>query len=194
MLLGNRAELIRAFESHNDHNYFTRNSSMSKLQRLKSTSTGKPKRTKWSSTHPDAPSKLIKGQFKIISGYTDAQIEKFNIVWKLIRNSWNLSKSDLISHLKKKTMLNSNVDVDDVVNFYKVFKFDVSKFQGTAKQISNTAPTIRLSCEVQQKEIAVCGDILEVCDEYYLNMITVYGRFTHEGWEGSSYYYYFMEA
>ena len=53
-----------------------------------------------------------------------------------------------------------------------------SKFQGTAKQISNTAPRLHLNCQISQKEIAVCGDVLEICDVYYLNMITMYGRFT----------------
>ena len=56
MLLGDGSKLIEAFESHSNHGYFTRNPSMSKLQRLKSTPSGKAKKTKWSSTHPDAPS------------------------------------------------------------------------------------------------------------------------------------------
>ena len=95
MLLGDGSELIEAFESANSCVYFTRSSSMSKLQRLKLTTSGKPKKTKWSSTHPDAPSELIRGQFRVISGYTDAQIEKLNLAWKLIRNSWSLSKADI---------------------------------------------------------------------------------------------------
>ena len=37
MLLGDGSKLIEAFESHSNHGYFTRNPSMSKLQRLKST-------------------------------------------------------------------------------------------------------------------------------------------------------------
>ena len=151
---------------------------MSKIQKLKKTPSGKPKKTKWSSTHPDAPSELIKSQFRIITGYTDAQIAKLDLVWKLLRNSWNLSKDDLIQHLKNNTIVNTNVEAQDVVNFFKIFKFDVRKFQGTAKQISNTAPRLHLNCQISQKEIAVCGDVLEICDVYYLNMITMYGRFT----------------
>ena len=178
MLLGDGSKLIEACECDVKHGYFTRNPTMSKLQRLKSTSSGKPKKTKWSSTHPDAPSELIKSQFRIISGYTDSQIDKLDLVWKLLRNSWNLSKDDLIRHFNKKTIVNSNVEVQDVVNFFKIFKFDVSKFQGSAKQISNTAPRLRLNCQISQKELAVCGDVLEICDIYYLNMITMYGRFT----------------
>ena len=72
----------------------------------------------------------------------------------------------------------TNVETQDVVNFFKIFKFDVSKFQGSAKQISNTPPRLRLNCQISQKELAVCGDVLEICDVYYLNMITMYGRFT----------------
>ena len=53
MLLGDGAELIEAFESANRRVCFTRNSSMSKLQRLKLTFSGEAKKAKWSSTHPD---------------------------------------------------------------------------------------------------------------------------------------------
>ena len=177
MLIGDGSKLIKSYDRER-YAYYTRNPNMSKIQKLKKTPSGKPKKTKWSSTHPDAPSELIKSQFRIITGYTDAQIAKLDLVWKLLRNSWNLSKDDLIQHLKNNTIVNTNVEAQDVVNFFKIFKFDVSKFQGTAKQISNTAPRLHLNCQISQKEIAVCGDVLEICDVYYLNMITMYGRFT----------------
>ena len=43
---------------------------------------------------------------------------------------------------------------------------------------AKSLPRLDLKCEIAMKEIAVAGDILEVCSEYYLNMITIYGRFT----------------
>ena len=177
MLIGDGAPL---FDWYEDCSYamFTRNSSMSRLQKLKKTKSGKPRKTKWTSTHPDSPSQLIKGQFRIISGYTDEQIRKLDLVWRLIRNSWSLSKKDIISLIRDGTLVNVNVDVEDVENFFKIFKFDVSKFQGTAKQAAKSSPRLDLKCDIQMKEIAVAGDILEVCSEYYLDMITIYGRFT----------------
>ena len=38
-------------------------------------------------------------------------VKSLDLVWKLIRNSWNLSRNDLIRHLQKKTIVNSNVEV-----------------------------------------------------------------------------------
>ena len=57
----------------------------------------------------EGDSELIKNQFRIISGYTDSQIEKLDLVWKLMRNSWNLSRDDMIRHPKNNTIVNSNV-------------------------------------------------------------------------------------
>ena len=99
MLLGDGAPLYDCYDNKT-YAMFTRNSSMSRLQKFKKTPTGKPRKTKWTSTHPDAPSELIKGQFRIIGGYSDEQIRKLDMVWKLIRNSWSLSKKDMMSHLK----------------------------------------------------------------------------------------------
>jgi len=41
-----------------------------------------------------------------------------------------------------------------------------------------SSPRLDLKCDVSLKQIAVAGDILEICEEYYLNMLTIYGRFT----------------
>ena len=75
-------------------------------------------------------------------------------------------------------LVNSNVDVDDVENFFKMLRFDVNKSQGAAKQVAKSSPRLDLKCEISMKEIAVAGDVLEVCQECCLNMITIYGRFT----------------
>ena len=37
---------------------------------------------------------------------------------------------------------------------------------------------LHLFIVVSTKEIAVAGDILEICEEYYLNMLTIYGILT----------------
>ena len=39
-----------------------------------------------------------------------------------------------------------------------------------------SSPRLDLKCDVSLKQIAVAGDILEICEEYYLNMLTIYGR------------------
>ena len=47
-----------------------------------------------------------------------------------------------------------------------------------AKQTKRSSPKLAISCDIAEKSIAVAGDVLEACEEYYLNMTTIYGRFT----------------
>ena len=59
----------------------------------------------------------------IISGYTDAQIDKLDQVFRVLRNTWSMSKKDLLKLIRSRYVHNLHVDEEDIINFFEIFKF-----------------------------------------------------------------------
>ena len=175
MLMGDGRALASYYEKC--HTYFTRNPSMSRLNEGK-IKNGKPVRTRWSSTHPDLPKNILLRHTRLVPDMTDAQLEKLNSVWRLLRNSWHCSKRDLIDRIESGKLTNTHVNPEDIKMFFKTFKFDVSKFQGSAKRTKLSAPKLSIRCNPTKKEIAITGDLLEVCSILFMNTISMQHKHT----------------
>ena len=55
----------------------------------------------------------------IISGYTDAQIDKLDQVFRVLRNTWSMSKKDLLKLIRSRYVHNLHVDEEDIIIFLK---------------------------------------------------------------------------
>lgn len=165
MLMGDGKEIVKYL--NNASTYFTRSPSMGRLNQGK-TKNNKPVKTRWSSVHPDLPSEIILNQTKLVPDLNDAQLNKLNLVLKLLKNSWHCSKRDLVNRIQSGKLVNTNVNPEDIEMFFKIFKYDVKKFQGSAKRTKLSAPKFRIRCNPSKGEIAITGDILQICGLYTL--------------------------
>ena len=172
MLIGDGRKITSYFQRCS--NYFSRNPSMGRLNETRR----KPTKTRWSSTHPDMPREILLRQTRLVPHLNNAQLERLNLVWKLLRNCWHCSKRDLMSRITEGKLINSNINPEDVLMFFKIFKYDITKFQGSAKKTKLSAPKLRIRCNPSKGEIAITGDLLEICSILFMNTISIQGKYT----------------
>ena len=97
---------------------------------------------------------------------------------KLLRNSWHCSQRELISRIESGALINSNVNPEDVRMFFKIFKYDVKKFQGSAKRTKLAAPKLTIRRNPDKREVAIAGDLYEVCSQLFMNTTSMQGKYT----------------
>ena len=59
---------------------------------------------------------------------TDADVDRLDRAWALIRDPWHCSKGDLI-HRISKGRLATEVKTADIIRFFKTFKYDANSLQ-----------------------------------------------------------------
>jgi len=86
--------------------------------------------------------------------------------------------SRLIERIESGKLTNAHVNPEDIKMFFKIFKLDVSKLQGSAKRTKLSAPKLSIRCNPTKKEIAITGDLLEVCSILFMNTISMQHKHT----------------